>query len=120
MAATNQQQVVDTATEAFMRYGFRRVTMGLANPAGISKPALYGLFPNKQEVFRAAVQLLLEPTTDALAAAKKEDAVLWARVQKMFDLWTVKSYRLIHDYTDARKCLGLSGNFAQVIIFVRR
>ena len=93
ISMTNQQQVVDAAIEAFMRYGFQGVIMeDLATAASMVKPTLYHLFPKKQAVFHAAVKQLLKSMTDALAAATKEDAAHWVRVQTLFDRWAVTSY----------------------------
>ncbi|MEP7349553.1 MAG: helix-turn-helix domain-containing protein [Sphingorhabdus sp.] len=49
-------QLLDAADGVFMRYGFDRTTMGLlASAAGMSRPALYLLFPGKEEIFSALV-----------------------------------------------------------------
>ncbi len=61
-----------------MRYGFRRVTMeDLATAAGISKPTLYSLFPNKQEGFRAAATRSTWPSRQAAWISSPTEDLCW-------------------------------------------
>jgi AcrR family transcriptional regulator len=54
--AAKRERVADAALQVFQRYGFARTTMAdLAAASGMSRPALYLLFPNKEEIFAAAV-----------------------------------------------------------------
>jgi AcrR family transcriptional regulator len=60
--------VRSAAIQVFARYGFAKATMGdIAREAGMSRPALYLLFPNKEALFHDLAQSLLE---EGLAAAK--------------------------------------------------
>ena len=55
MAAQDEKReaVFDAALEVFSQYGFRRTSMGdIAEAAGISRPALYLMFDNKEDLFR--------------------------------------------------------------------
>lgn len=68
-------KVLEAAQTAFSRYGFRRTSMDdIAKLAGMSRPALYLLFRNKQDVFRSLSEHLqitaLEAAEAALAAEK--------------------------------------------------
>ncbi len=46
---------VQDATDLFLRYGHARTTMGdVAGEAGISRPALYLVFPRNEDIFTAA------------------------------------------------------------------
>ena len=48
------ERAVAAAAEQFMRYGFQRTTMAdIARAAGMSRPALYLLFPGKEQAFEA-------------------------------------------------------------------
>ncbi len=45
--------VFDAASDVFAQYGFRRTSMNdIAQAAGMSRPALYLLFENKEDLFR--------------------------------------------------------------------
>ena len=68
-------KALEAAQTAFSRYGFRRTSMDdIAKLAGMSRPALYLLFRNKQDVFRSLSEHLqitaLEAAEAALAADK--------------------------------------------------
>ncbi len=53
--------VLDAAASVFLRYGYRKASMDdVATAAGVSRQALYLRFANKDELFRAAVQHVLE------------------------------------------------------------
>jgi AcrR family transcriptional regulator len=58
------------ATRVFARFGYRRTTMGeIAAEAGMSRPALYLLYPNKEAIFRDLAEALLSEGLEAAAAA---------------------------------------------------
>ncbi len=48
-----RETVFSAAADVFAQYGFRRTSMNdIAQAAGISRPALYVLFENKEDLFR--------------------------------------------------------------------
>lgn len=62
--------VMAAAIPVFARYGFAKATMGdIARAAGMSRPALYLLFANKEALFQALTQSLLEQSFAAAEAA---------------------------------------------------
>ncbi len=88
--------VLDAALGVFSAYGYARTTMAdLAKAAGMSRPALYLLFANKEAVFRAlAARLLsrqLAAAADALAldgpAADVLERAILARDLAVFRLF---------------------------------
>ena len=51
-----REVVFETAADVFAQYGFRRTAMNdIAKAAGISRPALYLMFENKEDLFRGVV-----------------------------------------------------------------
>lgn len=60
-------RVLAAAMKAFLAYGFSRVTMDqIAQAANMSRPALYLIFKNKTDIFRAlAVSLLAQSVENA-------------------------------------------------------
>jgi TetR/AcrR family transcriptional regulator len=65
-----QNQILTAAIDVFGRHGYRRASMELiAEAAGMSRPAVYQYFPNKEQVFRATGARLLEQTLAAASAA---------------------------------------------------
>ncbi len=54
-------RILDAALETFSAYGFSRTSMAeIAKAAEMSRPALYLHFANKQEIFRAALERILD------------------------------------------------------------
>ena len=55
-----RQRILDGAMAVVLRYGFQRATMeDVAKEAGISRPALYLLFKNKAEIYRALAESVM-------------------------------------------------------------
>jgi len=91
-----RQAVLDGAFRRFARYGYRRTSLGdIAEEVGLSRPALYHYFRNKEDVFRALSQRINADVVAAVTkAAQQPDgdveerlyAVLEARVGWAFDL----------------------------------
>jgi AcrR family transcriptional regulator len=53
-STARQDAILDAAFHAFATYGFRRTTMDdIAQSAGLSRPALYQRFRNKEDIFRS-------------------------------------------------------------------
>jgi AcrR family transcriptional regulator len=69
--AGRREKIIASAVDVFGRYGFRRTSMELlAEAAGVSRPALYQYFRNKQDVFAAVAELVgARMAEDARAAA---------------------------------------------------
>ncbi|WP_338661976.1 helix-turn-helix domain-containing protein [Pararoseomonas sp. SCSIO 73927] len=61
---------LDSATDVFTRYGYARTTMGdIAARAGMSRPALYLLFPDKQAAFDRVIGRMDRLKLEEIAAA---------------------------------------------------
>jgi AcrR family transcriptional regulator len=68
-------RIVAAALEAFSRFGYRRAAMAdIAAAAGLSRPSLYLVFPNKAAVFRAVAESLMGDAIVAAEAAWPENA----------------------------------------------
>lgn len=63
-------RIIEGAMAAFIRFGYRRAAMAdIAAAAGLSRPLLYTVFPNKAAVFRALAEMLLADAAGAAEAA---------------------------------------------------
>lgn len=62
--------VLAAALGVFGRYGFQKTSMAeVAQSAGISRPGLYLLFPNKEQLYRATMQGVMERAQAAMEEA---------------------------------------------------
>jgi AcrR family transcriptional regulator len=61
--------VIAVAFDVVTRYGFKRTTMDdLARAAGMSRPALYLLYKNKTDIFRACLEDFIHVTQQLVSA----------------------------------------------------
>lgn len=72
---TKQQQILQAAWQAFAAYGFRKTSMDdIARGAGMSRPAVYLHYRNKDDIFRSLVQFYYDTAADAVSAALSSQA----------------------------------------------
>lgn len=84
--AARRAAILDAATAVFLRYGFKKTLMDdLARAAGLSRQGLYLYYRTKEELFRAAVQRLIETTRAAGKAALACDDDIEARLLAAFE-----------------------------------
>lgn len=62
-----RRTILQAAFNTFVSYGFKRTTMAdIADAAGMSRPALYLLFKNKGDIFRAGFIMFVEELIGAM------------------------------------------------------
>lgn len=67
-APSRIEEIADAAVPVFLRFGLRKTSMDdLAEAAGLSRQGLYLHFKNKQELFHASLQRVVEQTRAAVA-----------------------------------------------------
>lgn len=89
--------ILEAAFKTFVSYGFRRTTMAdIADAAGISRPALYLVFKNKNDIFRAGFQHLVETVLARMETVLAGDGYLPARVADAVVAGVVTPFRDIH------------------------
>jgi AcrR family transcriptional regulator len=70
---SRQQVILNAAFGAFATYGHRKTSMDdIARGAGMSRPALYLHYRNKQDIFRSLAQFYYDQATEAVASALRE------------------------------------------------
>ena len=109
-------KVLDAGLEMFIRFGFRRTTMGdIAQAAEMSRPAVYLVYPNKEEIFRGVVIRSCEEfralATKRVEAAGSLAEKLWA----VMEPWVVEPYKVIARSPEAEELYELAYSFASDI-----
>lgn len=117
MPSPKARKVIEAAKVVFLRYGFRRVTMNdIAEEAGMSRPALYLVFPNKEEVFKAAVGelngQLLEEIRRGLPAQKTPRD----KLNYIFEVWTLRPFEMLQASPNAADLVECSHGFAKEVV----
>jgi AcrR family transcriptional regulator len=117
MESEKEQKVLEAAQTVFQRHGFRRVTMqDVANEAGISRPALYLIYPNKEEIFKAAALRMSAQILAELRTSLPTLPTVQAQLAHAFELWSVNTFEMMLNSPDARDIIECSQGFARETI----
>ncbi len=114
MMDAKKARVIAAAEAVFLRYGFRRVTMGdLATAAGVSRPALYLLFCNKEEVFEGVLRSFTGRVLDEVRAGVATRTTPEEKLRFAFDVWAVRPFDLLMASPDAKELIDCGFAFAK-------
>lgn len=107
-------RILRAARTSFLRYGYRRVSMGdIAEAAGMSRAALYLVFKNKEDIFGAVFLHWVEET---IADMEREMAAVPDARDKLalaFEIWSARPFEMVMDSPEARELIECSFAFAQ-------
>lgn len=79
-------RVLEGAMRVFLNYGFSRTTMDdIARAAEMSRPALYLLFRNKTDIFRAIAASMLDQSIGMTSAELDDDRPFAERMMSAID-----------------------------------
>jgi AcrR family transcriptional regulator len=114
MSEDKKSRILAAARSVFLRYGFRRVNMNdIAEAAGLSRPALYLLFKNKEEIFIAAYLRWVDETIAQVEAAMAQTAVPKEKLARAFEIWAVGPFELTMASREAEELVDCNHLFAQ-------
>jgi AcrR family transcriptional regulator len=114
MRDDKRQQILRSATNVFMRYGYRRVTMDdIAQEVGMSRPALYLRFPGKEAILREVVSAGYDQMFADIAAGLPGASSLAARLRLVFEHWSVRPFDIVARSPAAGELINSSFSFAQ-------
>jgi len=98
LKAARRARIVAAALQVFLATGYRGATMeGVAAAAGLSKVTLYGYFPDKDAVFAAVAQVVLDRLRDAAFTALAAPGPVADRIAAAL----VAKHGLFHDLVRA-------------------
>ena len=84
-ADPRHKAILKAAWTAFAAYGFRKTSMDdIARGAGMSRPALYLHYRNKEDIFRSLAQFYYDDAVDGVRAALARDLPLPERLAAAF------------------------------------
>ena len=97
-----KDQILTAAQQVFSRYGYARTTMGdVAEAAGFSRPALYLLFPGKEELFSAVIRRMNADAFQDVQAGLAACGTLEEKLQFALDRWMAQAYDVAFASPDA-------------------
>ena len=102
MAQEKVEQVIAAAFQVFMKYGYRRVTMAdLAEAAQMSRPALYLIFPSKEQIFIEVISRALAANLDEIRRGIQPLKTVEEKLALVCELRFVCPFELIRASPDA-------------------
>ena len=108
-----QRQILNAALELFIRYGFKRTTMGdIAKQAGISRPALYLVFDNKEEIFKAGIANFTQEMVVKVREGLEQASSIGERLHCVLQVAFVETFEMMHDSPHIEELVECSHGFA--------
>jgi AcrR family transcriptional regulator len=91
-------RILDGAMKVFLTYGYQRVTMeDIARAAEVSRPALYLLFKNKADIYRALGAALLERSAESAEDELTKDGPFVERMMAAVERALISMMKAIMD-----------------------
>ncbi|MEI5678849.1 MULTISPECIES: TetR/AcrR family transcriptional regulator [unclassified Mesorhizobium] len=110
-------RILDGAMKMFLAYGFSRTTMDdIARAAEVSRPALYLLFKNKTDIFRALASVLLEGSYARAKAALTTGKPLSERMWLAIDTAIISVMAEISESPHGAEILDMKGSLAGDVV----
>ena len=117
MGSEKKAKVLEAAESVFLRFGYRRTTMGdLAAAAGMSRPALYLVFCNKEEVFEAVLRTFTARTLAEIRQGLDARPTPIEKLRFAFELWAVRPFGFFEASPELREPLHGGLAFARPAI----
>jgi AcrR family transcriptional regulator len=114
MSDDKRSRILAAARSVFLSYGYKRVNMNdIAEAAGVSRPALYVLFKNKEEIFIAAYLRWVDETIAQVEAAMAKTASPKDKVARAFEIWAVGPFEMTTASPAAQELVDCNFAFAQ-------
>ena len=86
LESLKRTRILEGAMKVFLAYGFARTTMDdIARASDLSRPALYLLFKNKTDIYRAIAETLLRHSLDTARAALARNQPFARRMEAVAD-----------------------------------
>jgi AcrR family transcriptional regulator len=106
--SARRAHIVAAATSVFLRYGFGRTTMAdIAQASGLSRPTLYLTFPDKESVFRAVIEAMIETKMAQVRTGISGLPTLREKLLYACNAWAAEGYELVQAHPDARDMFDL-------------
>ena len=108
--------ILSAAFDVFINYGFRKTSMDdIARAAGMSRPALYQIFRNKTEIFRALSTHIVEKLAVDARAALRGEKPFAERMHDAIDCSILSLHRRIEQTPHGAELMGVNEEIASDI-----
>ncbi|MES0057251.1 TetR/AcrR family transcriptional regulator [Mesorhizobium sp. M0078] len=107
-STSRRSQIIDVAIGVFLRYGYARTTMGdIAQASGLSRPTLYLTFPDKESIFEAVVQAMIDSKLAQIRAGLVHLESLEEKLRFACNAWAAEGFELVQAHPDATDMFDL-------------
>lgn len=108
-----KRRIINAARTVFLKYGYRRVTMNdLAQAAGISRPALYLVFPRKEDVFCGVVREMAREISEEVGHGLVSIKSPIEKLKFVCEIWMVRPFDWVNESPEAKEVFESSHEFA--------
>jgi AcrR family transcriptional regulator len=107
-ATARRDDIVRAAIRVFLRYGYTRATMGdIAQAAGLTRPTLYLTFPDKERIFAAVVEKMIDDKLTEIREGLRHRKTLETKLRFACNAWAAEGYELVRAHPDAADMFDL-------------
>ena len=112
-----RMRILEGALKVFLAYGYTRTTMDdIARAADVSRPALYLLFKNKTDIYRAIGSCLLARSVSEARKALEDEGPFGPRVMEALDRALFRLLERIQDSPHGEEILDIKNSLAADIL----
>lgn len=116
-ADPKRARILEAATRLVLAYGFSRTTMDdIARAAEMSRPALYLLFRNKTEIYRALAGQHLDQSLSRAETILRQDGTFSDRMMSMIEECLIGMMRHIAESPHGAEILDMKSTLAGDIV----
>jgi AcrR family transcriptional regulator len=116
MKANKEKIILNAARIVFLKYGFKRVTMhDIAEAAGISRPAVYLIFPNKEDVFKAVIKEMADQSLQEIKNGIHQFSLLRDKLMYACEMWSIRPYEIIRRSPESKELIECGHEFSKEV-----
>ncbi|RUW69947.1 MULTISPECIES: TetR/AcrR family transcriptional regulator [unclassified Mesorhizobium] len=109
-------RILEGAMKVFLAYGFSRTTMDdIARAADMSRPALYLLFKNKTDIFRAIALMLLGRSVEQAKSELEGGGTFAERMMRAVDAALISMIGAVHASPHGAELLDMKSSVADLV-----
>lgn len=110
-------RILEGAYKVFLAYGFTRTTMDdIAKAADLSRPALYVVFRNKTDIYKAIARCVMAQCAERASVALNNDGPLLDRLDRLVEYALFDMMREIEDSPHGLELLDMKNSLAGDVI----
>lgn len=104
MTQSKEEIILHAAHAVFLHYGYKRVSMNdIAEAAGISRPAVYLSFSNKETIFKEVIRKTNAHNLEEIQRGLSHHPTVKSKLFFAFDKWAIQPFEQAKHSRDANE-----------------